>query len=81
MSSSIVYTTSVCPYCQSAKRLLTEKNISFEEVSLDDQPDLRAELSEKFGGWRTVPMIVLDGEFVGGYTELVQHYKQQDAQA
>lgn len=79
MSANIVYTTTVCPYCQSAKRLLTEKNVSFEEIGLDDKPDLRMELSEKFGGWRTVPMIVLDGEFIGGYTELVQWFKQQES--
>ena len=76
MCNNIIYTTSVCHYCQSAKRLLTEKNIDFEEVGLDDKPDLRMELSEKFKGWRTVPMIVLDGEFIGGYTELVQWVKQ-----
>ncbi len=81
MSNNIVYTTSVCPYCQSAKRLLTEKNISFKEIALDAQPDLRTELSDKFGGWRTVPMIVLNGEFIGGYTELVQWCKQHAAQA
>lgn len=79
MSANIVYTTTICPYCQSAKRLLTEKNVSFEEIGLDDKPDLRMELSEKFGGWRTVPMIVLDGEFIGGYTELVQWFKQQES--
>ena len=76
MCNNIIYTSSVCPYCQSAKRLLTEKNIDFEEVGLDDKPDLRMELSEKFKGWRTVPMIVLDGEFIGGYTDLVQWVKQ-----
>ena len=81
MHNNVVYTTNVCPYCQSAKRLLTEKNISFEEVGLDDKPDLRMELSEKFGGWRTVPMIVLDGEFIGGYDDLVQWFKQHEAQA
>ena len=81
MSNNVVYTSNVCPYCQSAKRLLTEKDISFEEVGLDDKPDLRVELSEKFGGWRTVPMIVLDGEFIGGYDDLLQWFKQHESPA
>lgn len=81
MHNTTIYTTSVCPYCQSAKRLLTEKGVSFEEIGLDAKPELRTELSEKFGGWRTVPMIVLEGEFIGGYSELVQWFKQRETQA
>ncbi len=81
MSDNVVYTSSVCPYCQSAKRLLTDKNLSFEEIELDDRPGLRTELAGKFGGWRTVPMIVLEGKFIGGYTELVEWCKQREEQA
>lgn len=75
MANNIIYTTQTCPYCQSAKQLLQDKGIVFAEIALDDKPDLRVELSEKFNGWRTVPMIILDGEFIGGYTELVAHFK------
>ena len=78
MTNNIVYTTQVCPYCQSAKRLLQDKGIAFEEIALDDKPDLRMELSQKFNGWRTVPMIVLNGEFIGGYTELTAHFKENE---
>lgn len=76
MANNIIYTTQVCPYCQAAKRLLQDKGIAFEEITLDDKLDLRMELSEKFNGWRTVPMIVLNGKFIGGYTELTTHFKK-----
>jgi glutaredoxin 3 len=64
-----VYSTRWCGYCVRAKALLQGKGIDFEEISLDDDPAFRQTLFDLTGGW-TVPQIVLDGEPIGGYTEL-----------
>ncbi len=72
----IVYSTRICGYCDRAKALLRSKGIQFEEVGLDDDHDLREALSRKFGGYRTVPMIVIDDTFVGGYNELLELSRQ-----
>ena len=64
-----MYTTRWCAYCVRAKALLAAKEIDFEEISLDDDPGFRQRLFELTGG-RTVPQILLDGEPIGGYTEL-----------
>ena len=58
-------------YCVRAKTLLESRGISFEEISLDDDPDFRRRLLDLTGGW-TVPQIVIDGRPIGGYTELWQ---------
>jgi len=71
-----IYTTEVCPYCVQAKRLLTQLKVHYEEISLEDKPDLRRKLSEENNGYRTVPMIFIDGKFIGGYTELAALHKQ-----
>ena len=42
---------------------------TYEEISLDDEPAFRQKLLELTGGW-TVPQILIDGEPIGGYTEL-----------
>lgn len=65
-----VYTTNYCSFCVAAKQLLTKLNLPFEEISLDGEDELRMRLSQENGGWRTVPMIFLGDEFVGGYQEL-----------
>jgi glutaredoxin 3 len=65
-----LYSTNYCPYCQQAKRLLTQQNLKFEEISLEGQDDLRRQLSEDNGGWRTVPMIFIGDEFIGGFDDL-----------
>ena len=70
MKNVKIYTTSVCPYCIAAKHLLKSRKIGYREIRLDADPKQRAKLAEENGGWRTVPMIFIDGAFVGGYTEL-----------
>ena len=66
-----MYTTRWCGYCVRAKTLLESRGISFEEISLDDDPDFRRRLLDLTGEW-TVPQIVIDGRPIGGYTELWQ---------
>ena len=64
-----LYSTRWCGYCVRAKALLDGKELEYEEVLLDDDPDFRRKLHDLTGGW-TVPQIVIDGEPIGGYTEL-----------
>ena len=70
MSKVIVYTTSNCPFCRSAKNFLNQQNISYQEISFDKDPDLRQKLSQENKGWRTVPMIFINDKFVGGFDDL-----------
>ncbi|HWE11798.1 MAG TPA: glutaredoxin domain-containing protein [Solirubrobacteraceae bacterium] len=70
MKSIIVYTTDYCPYCSSAKTLLAKRSIEYEEVNLARDPDGRTKLSELTGMF-TFPQIVIDGETLGGFQELL----------
>ena len=67
-----VYTTQFCGYCQQAKNLLKKLGLDMEEIPLDNDQALREKLSKENGGYRTVPMIFIDGKFIGGYTDLAQ---------
>lgn len=64
-----MYTTSWCGYCVRAKALLNARGIEYDEIQLDDDSAFRARLHELTGGW-TVPQILIDGNVIGGYTEL-----------
>jgi glutaredoxin 3 len=68
--SITVYTTDACPYCTSAKTLLAKRAIQYEEVNLARDPDGRAKLTE-LTGMITFPQIVIDGETLGGFQELL----------
>ena len=71
MATIQMYTTRWCAYCVRAKALLESRGLEFEEILLDDDPAFRQRLLELTGGW-TVPQIVIDGQPIGGYTELWQ---------
>lgn len=70
MSKVVIYTTNSCPYCQSAKNLFRKLNVTFEEVSLNDNHELRQKLSKENNGWRTVPMIFINDKFMGGFDDV-----------
>jgi glutaredoxin 3 len=69
MARITIYSTRWCGYCVRAKALLDTKGLEYEEVMLDDDPAFRQKLFDLTGGW-TVPQILIDGEPIGGYTEL-----------
>ena len=72
MSQVTVYTTEPCGYCRVAKALLNKRGVPFEEINLAKDPDGRAELV-RLTGMMTFPQVVIDGEPIGGYQELVAY--------
>lgn len=69
MSPVTIYTSFYCIYCRRAKRLLERKQVDYEEIRLDEDPEKRNELVESLN-WRTVPMIFVNEQFIGGYDQL-----------
>jgi glutaredoxin 3 len=70
MKHIIVYSTDRCSLCVSAKALLERRGIPYEEVNLARDPDGRAEL-QRITGMFSFPQIVIEGETVGGFAELL----------
>ena len=65
-----IYTTSYCAYCYAAKRLLSRRGYPFHEIDVENDAALRARIAKSVGNYRTVPMIFIGDEFIGGYDEL-----------
>ncbi|MBF0623445.1 MAG: glutaredoxin 3 [Magnetococcales bacterium] len=70
MAEVIMYSTTVCPFCVKAKKLLQKKGVGFDEINLTDHPERRDEMIAKAGGRRTVPQIFINGQHVGGCDDL-----------
>lgn len=64
-----VYTKQSCPYCVRAKRLLEKKGVTYEEIDVERDDQLRVWLAEKTGQM-TVPQIFAGDRPLGGYTDL-----------
>lgn len=66
-----IYSTEYCPFCRNAEQLLTERGIAFDAIDVSYDDELRMQASAEAGGYRTVPMIFIGDEFIGGYQELL----------
>lgn len=75
---AVVWSKPFCPYCVSAKSLLTNKGYEIEEKVIGNG-FTREQLLEAVPNVRTVPQIFLDGEYVGGYDDLVKHFQSKGA--
>ena len=64
-----VYGTQLCPFCVAAKDLLEAKGLKYESIDLTNDPDLMTKLTQELN-YMTVPMIFVDDEFIGGFTDL-----------
>jgi glutaredoxin 3 len=65
-----IYTTPICPYCHAAKRLLDRKGVSYREIDVSRDPSLRAAMTQRAQGRRTVPQIFVGDTHVGGSDDL-----------
>lgn len=67
-----VYSTATCPICEKSKHLLQKWNIPYREIRLDEQKDELRQFSELTQGARSVPQFLIDGKWIGGFTELTE---------
>ena len=71
MASIEIYTTPTCYYCTAAKALLRRKGVAFNEIDVYGNPELRALMTQRAGGSRTVPQIFIGDTHVGGCDDLM----------
>lgn len=69
MAKVVIYTTSICPYCVRAKMLFKRKGVSYEEIDVSRDNDLRLKLMQQTKQ-RTVPQIFINEQHIGGCDDL-----------
>jgi glutaredoxin 3 len=67
-----IYTWMSCGYCIRAKRLLTDKKITFIEHAIDGDEEARRQMVQRADGRSTLPQIFINGRGIGGFLELQQ---------
>lgn len=82
-----IYTKDYCTYCTKAKALLNAKGVQYTEYLItaenmnkagdtNQQFATREQLLERAPHARTVPQIWLDGQHIGGYTDLEKYFSK-----
>ncbi len=70
MAEVTIYTGFACGFCARAKQLLKLKGAEFKEISVSLDAKVRAEMTARASGARSVPQIFIDELHVGGCDEL-----------
>ena len=65
-----VYGTKICLYCDKGENLLKTKDLPFEKIYIDEDDDAKDYIVKQ--GFKTVPQIWLDDNWIGGYDDLVR---------
>ena len=66
----IIYGTTWCPSCVSAKRFFDEMNLNYDEINIEKENISREQLVKMTGG-HTVPQIVINDQCIGGFSDLL----------
>jgi glutaredoxin 3 len=71
----VIYSKSNCPNCTTAKRLLDDKGIGYEERDAEDVV-VFMKLMEQYPEVRQMPQIFIEGQRVGGLAGLQAALKE-----
>lgn len=67
----LMYSTNYCPFCIRAKNYFQQQGLAFQEVDLTNKPDEIARIKNETGH-RTVPLIFINDQFIGGYSDMME---------
>lgn len=65
-----IYGDDSCAYCAAARMLFTRKGVKFDDIVVNRDTELFAEMESRSGGRRSVPQIFVGDRHVGGFEEL-----------
>ena len=72
-----IYGKTFCPYCDKAKALCEREGLEYSYKELD-KDFTREEFFNIFPTARTFPQIKIDGNDIGGYTELEAWWQNKE---
>ena len=68
---AIVYGTSKCSWCDKVANMLGDNEIEVENIDVSESKENLKSMKGAAGkSVTTVPQVIIDGKFVGGYTEV-----------
>jgi glutaredoxin 3 len=72
----LIYSSLLCPYCFAAKKLLRKLNLNYQEILIDNSPEVKNQMIRVCNGRKTVPQVFFGNNHVGGYDDLKKIYEE-----
>jgi glutaredoxin len=70
-----IYGKDGCSYCERAKALCRSQGLAYEYLTMGADYS-REQLFETFPNAKTVPQIIINGNKIGGYSELLNYIEE-----
>jgi len=70
MAKIEVFSSESCAYCETARMLLAEHGLAFQELNIAEDPAHLAELRRRLPRTKSIPQIFIDGAHIGGLEDL-----------
>ena len=71
---AIMYGTSKCLWCDRVAKMLNNSEIEVEKIDVSESKDNLKLMKDVAGkDVTTVPQVVIDGKYIGGYTEVERY--------
>lgn len=67
-----IYGRTTCVWCDQAKQLLDSHDLDWVLYNVETSIEHLTRFKELFPGAKTVPQIVYNGGYIGGYTQLAE---------
>ena len=68
---AVVFGTTKCVWCDRVESMLKDASIEVDKIDITESQDNFKQMKAQAGkGVNTVPQVVIDDKFVGGYTEV-----------
>lgn len=77
MANVTIYSRSWCSFCKQAKALLESKDVAYDTIDIEEQPEKRDEMIERTGR-TSVPQIFINDQAVGGCDDLFALHSSGD---
>jgi len=74
MMEIVIYSKQNCTFCNKAKHLVKSLGYEYTEKKMEEFESPQAMLEDIGKQVRTMPQIKIDGQLVGGYNQLVEHF-------
>lgn len=78
--SVVMYSKGMCPYCVRARALFVKMDVACHIVELEQSPVGVSAALFKLTGMRTVPVIFIGGNLLGGFDSMVRGLKSRKLQ-
>ena len=73
-----IYSKPNCTFCDKSKSLVKGLGMTYEEKMFGKDFNTVEELYEAVGKQvRTMPQVLIDGELIGGYNQLVEYFMEK----